>query len=266
MKNLIPFILILISTYSYSQVQIPFTLEVLNRETGNPVPNTNVYLFEMPSGTLVDQQITSSGTVNFTINPRKSYQVQTCNSMYLDGGMNIYRKNAKYKQTELCISGAQLFGFTGTTIEDPNGVLTAQIGIDEIVVGKTFKLDNIYFPLDKAYLTSKAKRELNYVYELLIKYPTLQIEMGSHTDSRASDQYNDDLSQRRAKSTYDYLIAKGIEANRLQYKGYGENQLLNECADGVKCSERKHQINRRTEFKITGFNGKICGEPTAKRR
>jgi len=83
--------------------------------------------------------------------------------------------------------------------------------------------------------------------------PTLEIELGSHTDSRGSDIYNLDLSQRRAKSVMNYLINRGISRNRLRTKGYGETQLLNRCKNGIKCSAQQHHMNRRTEFKIIKY-------------
>ncbi len=81
--------------------------------------------------------------------------------------------------------------------------------------------------------------------------PTIWIELGSHTDSRGNDQYNKWLAQSRANSAVQYIIDHGIDKNRITAKGYGESQLLNKCANGIKCSEADHQLNRRTEFKIT---------------
>ena len=74
--------------------------------------------------------------------------------------------------------------------------------------------------------------------------------MGAHCDSRESPLYNLQLSENRAKATIDYLVAKGINRNRLTAKGYGESRPVNRCVDGVECSEAEHQQNRRTEFKI----------------
>lgn len=85
---------------------------------------------------------------------------------------------------------------------------------------------------------------------VLEEYPTMKIDTRSHTDSRASHKYNDKLSDGRAKSTREWLISQGISASRLTAKGYGERHLINECADGVKCSEEVHQANRRSEFII----------------
>ena len=75
--------------------------------------------------------------------------------------------------------------------------------------------------------------------------------MGSHTDVRGTDEYNQVLSENRAKSAVEYLIEQGIEKNRLTFKGYGEKVLVNKCKNNVSCTEEEHQENRRTEFKVT---------------
>ena len=76
--------------------------------------------------------------------------------------------------------------------------------------------------------------------------PAIRIELSSHTDDRSSDQYNQDLSQRRAQSAVDYIVSQGISADRLVAKGYGESQLIIKNAT----TEEEHQTNRRTEFKV----------------
>ena len=85
---------------------------------------------------------------------------------------------------------------------------------------------------------------------MLQEQPNAIVEIGSHTDSRGSSESNQKLSERRAKSVVEYLISKGIESDRLLAVGYGETKPLNECEDGVKCSDSKHAANRRTEFKV----------------
>ncbi|WP_431241337.1 OmpA family protein [Flavobacterium sp. P21] len=94
--------------------------------------------------------------------------------------------------------------------------------------------------------------ELNKVVLLMTQYPTVVIKIESHTDSRANDQYNLELSDRRAKTTRDYIISQGIAPERIESAiGYGETQLLNNCSNGVPCTEAQHQMNRRSEFIIT---------------
>jgi len=116
---------------------------------------------------------------------------------------------------------------------------------------KVLNLNPIYFDLDKYNIRPDAALELAKVFAVLEEYPEMEIDIRSHTDSRASHRYNETLSANRAKSTGEWLIANGINRNRLTWKGYGETQLVNGCADGVDCSEAEHQMNRRSEFIIT---------------
>ncbi|GAB3885110.1 OmpA family protein [Spirosoma agri] len=117
-------------------------------------------------------------------------------------------------------------------------------------VGDVFQLKNIYYDLNKFFIRADAAKELDRVRALLIEYPKMQIEIRSHTDSRAPDLYNIRLSENRARAAMDYLVSRGIDAKRLVARGYGEAEVLNGCVDGVNCNEEEHQQNRRTEFKI----------------
>lgn len=116
-----------------------------------------------------------------------------------------------------------------------------------------YALDNIntiYFDLDKYYIRPDAAIELEKIVRTMKRCPNIKVEAGSHTDSRASHAYNNNLAQKRAQATVDYIVSRGIDAYRITPNGYGETQLLNRCSDGVKCSEGEHQVNRRTEFVI----------------
>jgi outer membrane protein OmpA-like peptidoglycan-associated protein len=111
-------------------------------------------------------------------------------------------------------------------------------------------IEPIYFELNSSYLNKEAMKELDKVVDLMKKYPEMIIESGSHTDSRGIIGYNTWLSTRRAASTVNYILEKGIDPSRITGKGYGESQLINGCADGVDCTEAQHAMNRRTEFVI----------------
>lgn len=111
-------------------------------------------------------------------------------------------------------------------------------------------IDPIYFDLNSSYLSKQAKRELDKVVDLMKKNPKMVIESGSHTDSQGIEGYNLWLSGRRANSTVDYIIKRGIDPSRITGKGYGETQLLNGCDDNTECTDAQHAINRRTEFLI----------------
>lgn len=108
----------------------------------------------------------------------------------------------------------------------------------------------IYFDFDKSFIREDAKIQLEKIIAVLNENPSMKIDVRSHTDSRAPDAYNLKLSQRRNVSTVQYLIDRGINPSRLTGKGYGETQLVNNCTNGVECSEEMHQLNRRSEFII----------------
>ena len=138
-------------------------------------------------------------------------------------------------------------GSTDLVVKINPKAIFAGIGDD---IGKILGLKPIYFDLDKSNIRPDAAAELAKVLVVLETNPTIKIDIRSHTDSRASYSYNELLSERRAVSTRNWLINKGINASRLSARGYGESQLINGCSDGVKCSEAEHQLNRRSEFII----------------
>ncbi len=118
-------------------------------------------------------------------------------------------------------------------------------------IAKKIDIEPIYFDLAKWNIRKDASVELDKVVAVMKDNPTMEIELGSHTDSRGSDDYNLALSDRRAKSSAAYIVSRGIAATRIKGKGYGERELMNKCGDGVSCTEAEHQMNRRTEFIIT---------------
>ena len=115
-------------------------------------------------------------------------------------------------------------------------------------LAKTLDIPIIYFDLDKSFITKAAKFQLEKIVAVMNQYPSMKIDVRSHTDSRQTAKYNIALSERRAKATIDWLIKNGIAKNRLTGKGYGETQLVNRCSDDMDCSEEEHQLNRRSEF------------------
>ncbi len=141
-------------------------------------------------------------------------------------------------------------------VTDTTYVVQIQMDRPEIgkEISKLFEVNSIYYDLDKADIRPDAAEELDKIVQFLSDNPQMNLELGAHTDARASGAYNLKLSQRRAESAVKYIIQRGISNDRIQPKGYGETQLINECADGVDCPEDMHQQNRRTEFKIIKIN------------
>ena len=120
--------------------------------------------------------------------------------------------------------------------------------------GQRITLNNIYYEFNKAVLKEESTSVLDETVEMMKNFPEMEIDLVAHTDSRGKADYNKMLSQQRANSARDYLISKGIDADRIVAKGIGEEELLNDCMDGIDCSEEMHSINRRTDIVITKLN------------
>lgn len=125
--------------------------------------------------------------------------------------------------------------------------ITAGFGDD---LSKLLQLSTIYFNFNKYDIRKDSEIEVEKVIAAMEKYPSLRIKVNSHTDSRGKDSYNLWLSQKRAESTVNYMVKKGIAKERLDGEGFGETKLINKCANGVKCSDKDHELNRRSEFII----------------
>jgi outer membrane protein OmpA-like peptidoglycan-associated protein len=123
--------------------------------------------------------------------------------------------------------------------------LVKDIGLKNVAVGSKIILKNIFFDFDKASLRPESTNELERLIKLLNDIPSMKIEMGGHTDSKGSDEYNQKLSQARCESVVNYLVGKGISKERLVAKGYGESQPI-----ATNDTDEGRQMNRRTEFTI----------------
>jgi len=244
-------------TIDYGNNSYELIIQVVNRESNTSIDDVSLYLYEMPENTLVATEYTIDGYASFFIDPKKEYKVETCKRLHINGGINVFNcfKDGKI----FCLNGATEFNYTaGGGANKPSALLHAKIAIDSVAVGKTFKLDNVYYDTGKWSLRKSSKNELNRLIKILNQFPSMVVELSSHTDSRGSDEYNLDLSTKRAQSCSDYLLSKGITADRVVPKGYGETRLTNNCSNGVPCSNAKHQPNRRTEFTILSFEGVEC--------
>jgi len=149
------------------------------------------------------------------------------------------------------LSNSTKFSTRGIARDPANPVQTFEV---EVVLDKIFRnreivLENIYYDYDKWDIRPDAEPTLNRLADVLRQNPNIRIQLGSHTDCRGNDSYNQDLSQRRAQSAVNYLITKGVATERLSALGYGEAQPADLCAC-ARCSETQHQTNRRTTFRI----------------
>lgn len=136
----------------------------------------------------------------------------------------------------------------------PNNNDTTEIDLflKPLIIDNEIVINPIYFDYDKSNIRPDAAYELENIVAVMREHPRMVIKIESHTDSRGRDAYNLKLSDRRAKSTRDYLFSRGIATERVQSAiGYGETQILNKCTNGVKCTDQEHEENRRSKFIIT---------------
>lgn len=155
--------------------------------------------------------------------------------------ITIYGKKANYFSQVVTLGPKDLKLYQNVLLK----ICMERADCDESV-----RLNNIHYDLDKYNIRPDARPELDRLVQFLRDNPEVKVELSSHTDSRASHEYNERLSQNRANSARQYVISRGIDPSRVISVGYGETRLLNHCADGVPCSEEEHQLNRRTEMKV----------------
>lgn len=166
--------------------------------------------------------------------------VLECNEIYF-----VRASKQDYNSAEVMMPKVEAAGIRSTVLLLEKEEIPFKVGDD---LAKILDIPIIYFDFDKSNIRPDAATELEKVVAVMKKYPTLKIDVRSHTDSRGGDAYNKKLSQRRNKSTKEYIISRGIDASRIIGDGYGEERLVNKCSNGVKCTEEEHQLNRRSEF------------------
>ena len=194
-----------------------------------------------------------SPSFNFTFEQGNHYTIMIRKSGFFTKRMEAY---VNIEGCILCFDGVGDVrpGVSDVMTRDNSmGTLLANVELDRVELNKVIQIENIYYDLAKWDIRDDAAAELDKLVVVLKDNPALQMELGSHTDSRGRDGYNLDLSEKRANAAVEYLVANGVDNTRIVAKGYGETRLINKCANGVKCSERRHQQNRRTELKITGI-------------
>ncbi len=145
-----------------------------------------------------------------------------------------------------------LYSFVREENKRPEPVVAKELTeVNEVTGAQQLRdVSNIYFDFDKSEILPQAEVVLDRVVKIMKDYPRLEIEIGSHSDARGTDEYNMDLSERRAAATLEYIVSKGIDRNRLSSKGYGESMPLNECTKPDMCTEEQYAKNRRSEFKV----------------
>lgn len=199
-----------------------------------PLAGTQLTLYDENGGKLKTFQTDGSGDFCLEVAPRKNYNLRAEKEEYqIHEEFITGLKNGEKRELLIELNREDIVVTTGDD-------LTAKLG-----------LKPIYFDFDGYKIREVSKIELGKVIEVMQQYPEISIDVRSHTDSRGSDSYNLQLSERRAKATVDYIVNIGeISRNRINGKGYGETRLVNECSNDVPCTAEQHQLNRRSEFVI----------------
>lgn len=206
---------------------------VTDLETGEILPGAKVTLLDPKFTTIAEYTADDKGSYKF--------EVECSTDYYIRGEKELYAT----KEQKITI--ADTSGVTNLPIQLEKKVKAVTVGDD---LAKAFGIKMIYFDYDKSNIRMDAALELEKILDVMKQYPTMKIDARSHTDARGSHAYNAKLSERRAQSTVQWLIKNGIDKSRISGKGYGETKPVNNCTDGVKCSEDDHQLNRRSEFII----------------
>lgn len=210
---------------------------VLDRITDMPIANAEVYLLDENNKVINEKTSKVDGSFNFTLDCSKTYSIRSSKETFstAEKVFNTPNKTGSLERT--------LFLKKEEIEAEP-----LPVGTD---IAPLLGINMIYFDLDKDFIRRDAEVELRKVIDFLNVYSDIKIDVRSHTDSRSPSNYNIDLSNRRARSTVDYIVnIGGINRARITGQGYGETQLRNRCVDGVKCSESEHELNRRSEFII----------------
>ena len=210
--------------------------EITDLVTAELLPDTKITLFDNQFNTISTTVSDDKAIYSFTVECGKTYYVRA--------------QKPEYTAKELKTTIGEENGKTYLPIALENAKCKVTIGDD---LGKCFNIKMIYFDLDKSNIRQEAAFDLEKILDVLNQNPTMKLDIRSHTDSRQTFKYNEALSDRRAKSTINWLIKNGVSADRLTGKGYGETQLVNKCSDDVECTEEEHQLNRRSEFIITAL-------------
>jgi outer membrane protein OmpA-like peptidoglycan-associated protein/tetratricopeptide (TPR) repeat protein len=211
---------------------------VTDKDTGEPVKGATVIVTDANS-TFKLEELETSEDGNYT------FKIE-CDKQYL-----LRAEKEDYTTDEEFLKTPDESGITDVPLEMEHALISF-VDCDDI--GPLLHIKQIYFDFDRFNITSDAEYELVKIKAFMELYPQTRIAIRSHTDSRAPDAYNIILSDNRAQSTLNWLVSKGIEASRLTAKGLGETRLLNECSNGVNCSKEGHQLNRRSEFIVSGLD------------
>jgi len=210
--------------------------EVRDMKSMQLLPGSTVKLYDEAGNLLEEVLVGKDGTFAFNTEPNKKYKIIAFKDFYIpaEATFDTSQKGKVYIDLQMKVE----------SYYDAEDIINKK---DDGTV--LIDLENIYFDLDKWNIKPQAAAVLNVLLGILKKYPYMEIRIGSHTDTRASDMYNLRLSNKRAASALEYLVENGIDRKRLQSVGYGESKPLIICPNN-DCTEQEHATNRRCTFMI----------------
>lgn len=225
------------------------------QETINSLPDCKIEIY---NNTTKEQELTlpkhPKAVFNFPFNEGNHYTILIRKPKYINRRIEAY---VDINGCIMCVDGMGVEKLNMVALMSNNneiGYFLGSVDLDSIQLGKKFMIPNIYYDYDKSDIRPEAAKILDKLAIFLKDNPAIKVELGAHTDSRGSDTYNMALSGRRAESAVRYLVDRcGVNQANITSKGYGETELVNSCANKVRCSEVEHQMNRRTELKVTAI-------------
>ena len=221
---------------------------MIDNATKEPITDASLTFLNTNSDRKWEQKTNTDGKTWHEVDNATPYAITANKKGYYSSIIAINTKNANADTMQVIIPLDNQSGIRPTP-----KVYKLTDALTTLHEGDRFRINNIHYDFDKDNIRHDAAKILDTLVDILKQYPSMVIELSSHTDSRGSDEYNFNLADRRAKSAVAYLISHGIEKRRMLAKGYGEMVLLNGCSNGVACSEEDHQANRRTEVRILKF-------------
>ncbi|MEN3323481.1 OmpA family protein [Mariniflexile soesokkakense] len=210
---------------------------VQDKNSKELLPGSLVTLFNDTGNVIQDSIVGSKADYLFKIEPNKKYKIRGTRKAYIPQDVEFSTDSQGEIQHNIYLTLESFADAEERVKQNEKGDVQVE-------------LDKIYFDFDNSKIRDDAAITLNVLVDLMKKYPSMEVEVSAHTDARGSDQYNLDLSKRRAASTLEYLVSQGIDRNRLKSIGYGEMQPLNECIKEGICEDEAYDINRRCEFTI----------------
>jgi len=196
-----------------------------------------VTLFDDANNVIQDSIVGDKADYLFKIEPNKKYKIRGTRKAYIPQDVEFSTDSQGKIQHNIYLSLESYADAEERVKENEKGDVQIE-------------LEKIYFDFDKSNIRTDAETTLNVLVDLMAKYSTMEVEVSAHTDARGKDQYNLELSKKRAASTLEYLVSKGIDRSRLKSIGYGEMQPLNKCDKEGICEDEEYDINRRCEFTI----------------